>query len=119
MIGASLRSVRAANFRDRKRINLRCIHKRFDGDFLAFGIARSAGWAVVESFDAKSRHHGSVGIPKHRGMLRSFAENATVARLNCLDERMILGNFRARNRNKYLVFNPVLWMLLAKLQHEI
>ena len=83
------------------------------------GVARPAGRAVIQSFDSITCHHGSIGIPQDGGVFRHGAEDPLVARFDGLHQRMILGDFRARDGHIGFVLHAVVRMFLAKLQDKL
>ena len=52
-------------------------------------------------------------------MLRRRAEDSLMAGLDGLDQRMVFGDFRARNGDKSFVFHPVVRMLFAKIENQL
>src|SRR4029077_3989323 len=111
--------MRTADFGGRESIHLRRVHQRFDGDFFAFGIARAARGSVIQRFDSKTSHHGSVRIPENRCMFGWSTEHALMAGLDGLDELVVLGNFCAGDRDENLGLDTVVWMFLPQVENEL
>src|ERR1700687_3166036 len=112
-------SVRSADFGYGERVDPGGVQERFDSDFFAFGVAGTAGGAVVERFDAETRHDRRIGIPQYGGVFRRFAEYALVAGFDGLHERMIFGNLRARYGDENLVFNGRVSMFLSQIEDQL
>src|SRR4029077_2899161 len=116
---ADLGLLRPADFGGGESVHFRGVHKRFDGDLFPFGIARTAGRAVIQCFDPEASHYGSVRIPENGCMFGWGAEHPLVAGLDGLDQLVVLGNFRAGNRNENLVLDSVVWMFLAQIANKL